>query len=94
MTPSRIRRGGSPVASTGQGRLPVPIPWSGDESTFGVQPERATAPPWLPRPASRRTLTVEAQAGDPGSMLELYRGALRIRRTQPTLGDGDLARYR
>jgi alpha-glucosidase len=33
-----------------------------------------------------RELTVEAQTGDPGSMLELYRQALRVRRAEPALG--------
>lgn len=36
---------------------------------------------WLPQPADWSGLTVEAQSGDPGSMLELYREALRLRRT-------------
>jgi alpha-glucosidase len=30
-------------------------------------------------------LTVEAQAADPGSMLNLYRNAIRLRRTEPDL---------
>jgi alpha-glucosidase len=67
----------------------VPIPWSGEEPPFGFSPNGG-APPWLPQPASWRTLTVEAQAGDDTSMLELYRRALRIRRAHPALGDGTL----
>ena len=47
---------------------------------------RPTAsPPWLPQPEAWRDLTVEAQAGDPTSMLALYRDRLaaapRDRRT-------------
>ena len=49
------------------------------------------AAPWLPQPESWGALTVEAQAGAEDSMLELYRRALRIRRTQPALGDGTLS---
>jgi alpha-glucosidase len=66
----------------------VPIPWSGQEPPFGFSPNGASAPPWLPQPASWRTTTVEAQAGDESSMLELYRRALRMRHGQPALGDG------
>jgi alpha-glucosidase len=35
-------------------------------------------------------LSVASQLGDPGSMLELYRSALRIRRSEPALGMGEL----
>jgi alpha-glucosidase len=69
----------------------VPLPWSGDQPPFGFSPEDATASPWLPQPAAWSGLTAEAQNGDPDSMLELYRAALRIRRAHPALGDGDLA---
>jgi alpha-glucosidase len=68
----------------------VPIPWSGEEPPFGFSPAGASAPPWLPQPASWRTLTVASQVGDPDSTLELYRSALHIRRAHPALGDGTL----
>jgi alpha-glucosidase len=68
----------------------VPIPWSGTEPPFGFSPGDASAPPWLPQPASWRTLTVEAQTGDGRSTLELYRSALAVRRAHPALGDGSL----
>jgi alpha-glucosidase len=68
----------------------VPIPWSGEEPPFGFSPKDAGTLPWLPQPASWSTLTAESQADDDGSMLELYRSALRIRRAQPALGDGTL----
>ncbi len=68
----------------------VPIPWSGDAAPFGFSPDDATAPPWLPQPADWKAQTVEAQSGDPDSILELYRAALRIRRDSPALGDGEL----
>ena len=68
----------------------VPIPWSGLKAPFGFSPPGASAPPWLPQPAAWGELTVEAQAGEPTSMLELYRRALALRREHPALGDGEL----
>jgi alpha-glucosidase len=56
----------------------VPLPWSGDEPPYGF----STAPPWLPQPAEWKDRTVQALTGDPGSMLELYRSAIRLRRAQ------------
>jgi alpha-glucosidase len=69
----------------------VPIPWSGRQSPFGFSPPNAQHEPWLPQPRSWRDRTVEAQSGDPDSMLELYRWALACRRQQPALGDGEFS---
>jgi alpha-glucosidase len=69
----------------------VPLPWSGLEPPFGFSPPDATGPPWLPQPAEWREETVEAQTGGEGSTLELYRHALRLRRTHAALGDGALS---
>jgi alpha-glucosidase len=66
----------------------VPIPWSGGASPFGFGPEGST--PWLPQPAGFAGVTVAAEEADPGSMLTLYRSALRLRREHPELGDGEL----
>jgi alpha-glucosidase len=47
-----------------------------------VQPYGFTAAgvePWLPQPDGWGTLSVAAQDADPGSMLSLYRMALRLR---------------
>ena len=55
----------------------VPIPWSGDEPSFGFSPEGAGAPPWLPQPHSWAALTVESQTGDDASTLELSSRALK-----------------
>ncbi len=68
----------------------VPMPWSGAQAPFGFSPPDATASPWLPQPASWKSQTVEVQSGDDASMLELYRRALRLRRSHPALGDGTL----
>lgn len=56
----------------------VPLPWSDGVPPFGFGP--AGSAPWLPQPADWGTRSVAAQAGDPDSMLELYRVALRLRR--------------
>ncbi|MDQ1551386.1 MAG: alpha-glucosidase [Actinomycetota bacterium] len=68
----------------------VPLPWSGAEPPYGFTPEGASSAPWLPQPADWANLTVEAEAGNSGSMLSLYRTALSIRRSHPALGDGEL----
>jgi len=67
----------------------VPLPWAGDEVPFGFSPAGA-AEPWLPQPKEWRDLTVAAETGQDGSMLELYRAALAIRRSEPALGDGPM----
>ncbi|MFE0389773.1 glycoside hydrolase family 13 protein [Streptomyces bungoensis] len=69
----------------------VPLPWSGTSAPFGFSPDGASAAPWLPQPEAWGELSVAAETGDPASMLELYRGALRLRREHPALGDGTLA---
>jgi alpha-glucosidase len=63
----------------------VPIPWSGDAPPFGFGPPGSV--PWLPQPAEWRGLSVQAQRGDPDSMLTLYRTALRARHEHPDLRD-------
>lgn len=68
----------------------VPLPWSGERPPFGFSPHGAACTPWLPQPDSWSALTVESQATEHGSMLELYRSALTLRRTHPALGDGSL----
>jgi alpha-glucosidase len=69
----------------------VPLPWSGDQTPYGFGPDGCTLA-WLPSPATWQALSVAAQTGDPASILELYRAALRIRRSHPALaGAGALA---
>ncbi|WP_433536961.1 glycoside hydrolase family 13 protein [Micromonospora sp. CA-249363] len=62
----------------------VPIPWSGELAPYGFGPAGSELS-WLPAPATWRALSVTTQAGTPGSTLELYRTALRIRREHPAL---------
>jgi alpha-glucosidase len=68
----------------------VPLPWAGTDSPFGFSPADATGEPWLPQPSRWAELTVETQQRDPHSMLSLYRTMLRIRRSDPDIGDGHL----
>jgi alpha-glucosidase len=48
------------------------------------------ADPWLPWPPDATRLSVQAQAGDPSSMLEHYRRMLHLRRATPALHAGRL----
>jgi alpha-glucosidase len=65
----------------------VPIPWTWLGSSFGFSPSGAS---WLPQPTDWGAWSVEAQDGDPASMLTLYRTALALRKERPDLGDGTL----
>jgi alpha-glucosidase len=85
--PMFFRSGG---ADPGRDGCRVPLPWSGKKQPFGFSPDQALGEPWLPQPARWADLTVEAQRDQPGSMLTLYRTALRIRRSEPGLGDGPM----
>jgi alpha-glucosidase len=71
----------------------VPIPWSRTGANFGfsrADEGSSAAPPWLPQPPGWGDYSVAAQADDPGSFLDLYRAALRLRRDHPALGRGTL----
>jgi alpha-glucosidase len=72
--PTFARSGG---ARRGRDGCRVPIPWSGWAPPFGFGPSGCS---WLPQPDEWAELTVERQSSDPGSMLSLYRRALRLRR--------------
>lgn len=83
LPPERLR---DPAArgtgSGGRDGCRVPLPWSGERPPYGFS---AAAPSecWFPQPENWQALTAQAQHGDPGSMLNLYRTALRIRRDHP-----------
>ncbi|MER5595625.1 glycoside hydrolase family 13 protein [Streptomyces sp. NPDC002265] len=60
----------------------VPLPWEGDAAPYGF----STAAPedcWFPQPTDWAGLSAMAQEEDGGSMLTLYRRALRLRRDHP-----------
>jgi alpha-glucosidase len=67
----------------------VPLPWSGDKPPFGFSAPGSST--WLPQPAHWHTMTVQAQHDTSGSMLLLYRHALRLRRALPDLHDPSFA---
>jgi alpha-glucosidase len=54
----------------------VPLPWTTDGPTFGF----TTGTPWLPQPAWFEDFAADRHEGDPVSVLNLYRAALRARR--------------
>ncbi|WP_307045039.1 glycoside hydrolase family 13 protein [Agromyces ramosus] len=90
--PMHFRSGG---VDPGRDGCRVPLPWRGTREPFGFSPDGPgpdgdAAAPWLPQPAEWAALTVQAQQADPGSMLWLYRQALRIRKREAALGDGSL----
>src|SRR5258705_9758546 len=85
--PMYFRSGG---VDPGRDGCRVPLPWSGAERPFGFSPAGASAEPWLRQPADWGRSTVEAQRADPGSMLNLYRAAPTLRRSEPDLGDGSM----
>ncbi|MDH2429545.1 alpha-amylase family glycosyl hydrolase [Sphaerisporangium sp. TRM90804] len=89
--PDEVCRDPQRLRAPGDGRdgCRVPIPWAHAEPPFGFGPP-GVADTWLPMPRSWAPLTVEAQAGDPGSTLSLYRAALRLRRGHAALGDGTM----
>ncbi len=82
--PAWFRSGGSDGLRDG---CRVPMPWVRSGATFGFS---AGPSAWLTQPAHWRDLSAEAQTDDPASMLSLMRTALRIRRSSPVLGDGEM----
>ncbi|MGO4689902.1 glycoside hydrolase family 13 protein [Glaciibacter sp. 2TAF33] len=55
----------------------VPIPWEATAPSYGFGPSQAS---WLPQPTEWALLARDRQDGVPGSTLELYKQALRLRR--------------
>jgi glycosidase len=72
----------------GLGRDPVrtPMPWDGSANAGFT-----TGTPWLPLNPDWPTRNVAAQAGEPDSMLALYRSLLALRRTHAALTLGDIS---
>jgi alpha-glucosidase len=66
----------SGYADRGRDGCRVPLPWSGEDPSYGF----SRAAGWLPQPAIWRDLSVQAQHDDPSSMLHLYRTAIALRR--------------
>ncbi|MGW0468179.1 glycoside hydrolase family 13 protein [Streptomyces sp. NPDC003027] len=91
--PDRLRQDPAFLRGEGQDGLRdgcrVPLPWTAEGPSFGFGP----AGSWLPQPPEWAALSVAAQSGVPGSTLELYRAALRLRREHPALGAGDAVEW-
>jgi alpha-glucosidase len=68
----------------------VPLPWRAGAPGFGFGPDGSAAP-WLLQPAAWRPLASDAQDGDQRSVLELYRAALRLRKSREQLDDDALS---
>ena len=83
--PMHFRSGG---IDPGRDGCRVPLPWDGDRPPFGFSPPGTAT--WLPQPEDWADLTVTTQLADPASTLNLYRQLLRVRRSEPSLGDGEL----
>lgn len=70
----------------GLGRDPVrtPMPWTGEPGGGFT-----TGEPWLPFGSDLATRNVTAEERDPGSILQLYRHLIALRRREPALSIGD-----
>ena len=64
----------------------VPIPWEADKPAYGFS---TTGKSWLPQPVNWAPYARDSQDGVPGSTLELYKGALKLRSAHG-LGTGSL----
>jgi alpha-glucosidase len=63
--------------SYGRDGCRVPIPWESGAPAVGFSPSGES---WLPQPAGWDVFARDVQVGVPGSTLEFYRSALRVRR--------------
>jgi alpha-glucosidase len=72
---------------TGRDGCRVPIPWSGENPSYGFGPGEKS---WLPQPPQWANLSVAQQRGDEDSTWEMYRRVLQSRRDEPALGDGPM----
>jgi alpha-glucosidase len=76
------------VPGLGLGRDPerTPMQWDGS-----VHASFTNANPWLPISANYHTVNVAAQIREPGSLLNLYRSLIDLRRRETALSVGELA---
>ncbi|WP_018607628.1 alpha-glucosidase family protein [Uliginosibacterium gangwonense] len=64
----------------------TPMPWTVQGEGAGF----STHEPWLPIPQAHQVQAVDAQAAQPDSVLNFYRGFLAWRRNLPVLAKGDI----
>lgn len=81
--PQELRQ---PGRGLGRDRSRTPMPWDG-ASFAGF----STTEPWLPLNLDWRSRNVAAQDAEPGSIFNLYRALLALRRAQPALAYGSFA---
>jgi len=85
--PSEMARDPEAKLFPGSGRDPYRTPMRWDSSpTAGFC--RKDVAPWLPVGGDVERISIEAQRGDPGSMLSLTRRLISLRRTTPALRSG------
>jgi alpha-glucosidase len=65
----------------------TPMVWDGSDKNAGF----SSGKPWLPISAEHAALSVAAQDGDAGSMLQHYRRFLTFRRNHPALVKGEIS---
>jgi alpha-glucosidase len=91
--PSHLRRDPMHARSFGidPGRdgCRVPLPWNGERPPYGFSADGIAG--WLEQPDGWESLTVDAQQADEGSMLNLYRSGLELRRSEPWDSNAPLA---
>jgi alpha-glucosidase len=69
----------------------TPMPWNARvNSGFSTAPEERL---WLPACTEYETINVEAQLADPGSMLNLYRASIALRKRSDALRLGAYAEH-
>lgn len=73
------------VPGLGRDGCRTPMPWDRSPQAGFTEPGST---PWLPLGADAPRLSVAAQLDDPGSLLNLYRGLLAVRRRHPVLQSG------
>jgi alpha-glucosidase len=79
------------VDVNGRDGVRTPIPWE-PPSHAGAGCGFTTGHPWLPIGDTAETLNVASQIDEAGSMLQLYRSLIRIRRSNPALHRGSYRR--
>lgn len=61
----------------------TPMQWTSAAPNAGFTVPTAT--PWLPVPSNARTINVETESADPNSLLNFYKGLLRLRHPETAL---------
>ena len=90
-TPARIEDVRDPIGVRGWPRAKgrdgerTPLPWDASNAQAGFSSNPHT---WLPVTADYRTINVQSEAADPGSLLNWYRRLIALRRSNRALQNG------